>query len=145
MEYLYKLTNDNKQIIHSLMVSKSMNEITNRSNQWFIETFVNPVSYIPNEITTRNLLIDLDYIFSESLYLIELMESKGFVCEIKEYFEEMYNKYISSEIGYRFLVTDNRYDSNNNIMLTDEEVSDRNNNIKESTKDIINRILKENT
>jgi hypothetical protein len=125
MKALYELNKIDKQNNFHLFVYRLTDEIRDKANKWFEEALKGDIKY-PEEVLIDNLRADLDYIFSEAIWIIELGESQGFnMDEPKKHLKFYYERYTREEHGYRFLVNNPYYDAYENKLLTEEEVKER--------------------
>lgn len=122
MKPLYKLTEKNKSTYFSLCIGDIGLKITDRCNKWFTDVFINKSSYIGEDVYTDNLLLDLNYMFSQALWLIKLAKREKFdVKDSKSHIEHLYKIYTGRD-GHRGLVTDERYNSLEHRVWTDDEI-----------------------
>lgn len=129
MKSLYKLTDKNKSTYFSLRIHDIGEEITKRSTQWFNEVFFTKSIYIDEETYTNNLLLDLNYMFTQALWLIKLAKKEKLnVKDAKHHIQNLYNYYSCKngfglkKNGYRMLVNDERYNAFEHRLWTEEEI-----------------------
>jgi hypothetical protein len=126
MKPLYELNKIDKQNYFNLLVYGLMDKIREKANKWFDKTFINKKPYFNDELLINHLRADLDYIFSEAIWIIELGESQGFdMNTVKRFLQSDYDRYTQDEHGYRFLVENRLYDAYKNILLSDGEANER--------------------
>ena len=143
MKPLYELNKTNKQTYFNLLVYRLMDQIKEKANKWFEEALKGDIKY-PEEVLIDNLRADLDYIFSEAIWIIELGESQGFdMNTVKGFLQSYYEIYTDSEHGYRFLVENRLYDANKNILLSEDEANERERKIGDEISALI-REMEEN-
>lgn len=135
MKPLYHLTDNMKGTSFNLFLNHVYKKISKEANKWFIETYIEPKDYINNEVLVLNLRDNLNYLFTEVIWLLEIGESLGYNMEFKRFIEEDYKLYTESPDGYKFLVHDERFDRTNNRVYTEEEIK--------TNKEQCNAILKE--
>jgi hypothetical protein len=133
-----------KNTYFNLLVYKSTNEISERANKWFVDTYIDYKPYIPKEIILRNLLMDLDFLFAEGFWVVEVGESLGLdITDVKETLQRYYERYMSGEHGYQQLVHHRLYDSFNNKLLTEEEADARDERMRKLSIELVEEILRE--
>lgn len=137
MKPLYQLNNHNKETLINLQVYAVLDKIEEYANGWFRESFIEVKDYIPQEILLSNLLDNLNYVFSEGIWWVELGESLGYQMESKKFLESRYEMYTRNKSGHRYLVNDRRYDPHQNILLTEEEIQEK----EKRAGEIMNEIL----
>lgn len=115
-----------------------MKKIDERTEEWIDGVFFKKI--VPEEIYTRNLLMDLDYIFSEGIWIIRLAEKEKMdIKDVKKSFGEKYKTYTKKKDGYRMLVHNEKYNSREHRIWTDAEIKKN----REQTNKIANEILDE--
>ena len=137
MKALYEINHKHKETTFNLLVHDVIDEIENKANTWFVETFLEPKDYIPKELLIDSLCSDLDYLFSKAIWLVELGESQGFDLNFKQFLESKYKTYTEKENGYRFLVSHRQYDAHNNILLTKRQATAREKRMNKIAMDIL--------
>lgn len=140
MKKLTNITHKNKETYFNLLISDILKKIDEEADEWFHETFIDHKDYIPKEILERNLKMNLDYLFSEAIWLIELGESLGFEIDFKCFLESKYKQYTKDEYGYRLLVNDRRYDSLNHRALTKRQATLREKRINKIAKEYLQNL-----
>lgn len=76
MKPFVKISRQSKSTYFSLCIYDILDKIKDRSNKWFNEVFFEKI--VPESIYTGNLLMDLDYMFSEGIWLAELAAKEKF-------------------------------------------------------------------
>jgi hypothetical protein len=102
MKPLLTLKDHHKETYFNLQVYDLIEKIETRCSKWLNGVFMEV--YVPESIETSNLCMDLDYFFTQAIWLIELAESFGYNLESKEFIERMYDDYTSSDEGYKNLI-----------------------------------------
>lgn len=138
MKPLYNITHQSKECKFNSFIYDILTEIDQLANKWFLEVFIEPKDYICESILSRNLIDDLDYLFSECIWLIELGEKQNFKIDSKEFVESQYNSYVT--IGYKGLVSDSRYNRLENRVNTEKEIKDNSDRMNAVMKRILNEI-----
>lgn len=129
MKPLCNLENTNKEAIFHLFVHQTMERINKEVEKWFANSFCGS-EYIGHHVLVANLTDNLNYLFTEGIWLVELGESQGLdMTNVKKRLEAMYDRYTKNENGHRYLVSDTRYDKVNNRLFTEEEIAKRNQKI----------------
>ena len=140
MKSLYKLTDKNKSTYFSLLIYDLMDKIDKRTEEWFDDVFFKKI--VPEEIYTRNLLMDLDYIFSEGIWIIKLAEKEKLdIKDVKKSFGEKYKTYTKN--GYRMLVHNEKYNSREHRIWTDSEIKENKERMSKIANEILDEILQE--
>ena len=140
MEQLYPITDNDKATAIDLIIYGELDEINKKANEWFDETFINKKEYIDDDILVRNLIDDVEYIFSMAFWWIEVGENMGFDFTSKAFVISNYERYKNNENGYRFLVSDYRYDPYQNKVLTPEEIKERDERMCAEIEKIMNEM-----
>ncbi len=141
MKPLYNLTDKSKETFFSLSIYDILAKIEKQADEWFVDTFLEPKEYIPNELLIRNLKDNLDYLFTEAIWLINLCAALGYeVKDSKRSVKEAYDKYTAKEDGYRYLVHNRRYDVHENKLLTEEESVERQKQINKIMLDMFKEL-----
>jgi|GEM_PF-4995179 len=135
MEALIELTKSSKETYFNLQIYSLLDKIDKRCDKWIDGVFINV--YVPEEIETRNLLMDLDYIFTEAIWLIEIAESFGYNIDSKQFLESNYNDYVNE--GFKRLINPHKYSITEHRLYTEDEIKESNKRMNETTM----RILKE--
>lgn len=142
MKPLYYLTDKNKSTYFSLLIYDITKKIQERANEWFEGVFKEKI--VPEDIYTGNLLADLDYLFSEGIWLVELAEKNQLDIEsAKRALTDDYKKYTKSKVGYRYLVHKHEYSARENRVLSKKELTKRDKQINKIAKGILAEILAE--
>ena len=140
MKQLYPITDNDKATAIDLIIYGELDEINKKANEWFDETFINKKEYIDDDILVRNLIDDVEYIFSMAFWWIEVGENMGFDFTSKAFVISNYERYKNNENGYRFLVSDYRYDPYQNKVLTPEEIKERDERMCAEIEKIMNEM-----
>ena len=140
MEQLYPITDNDKATAIDLIIYEELDKINKKANEWFDETFINKIPYIDDDILVRNLIDDVEYIFSMAFWWIEVGENMGFDFTSKAFVISNYERYKNNENGYRFLVSDYRYDPYQNKVLTPEEIKERDERMCAEIEKIMNEM-----
>jgi hypothetical protein len=143
MKPLYNLSNSHKENILNGMVYDILKQIDKRTDKWFDEVFSENSPYKCEEISTRNLLDDIDYMLTEAIWLIEMIENLGFECTPKRFVESIYNTYTEKEDGYRFIIRNRYYNPFEHRVWSDDELKERDEELSRISKEVINEILNE--
>lgn len=142
MKPLYNnFNNKNKETLFNLRVYDVIDNIDKKIQEWFNETYIDVKPYIPNDVLVGNLLDNLDYMFTEAIWWIELGESLGYNMDSKRFVESMYNTYTSNPDGYKDLVRDERFCKRENRLYSDEEIKKNNEEMKKLSLEIVGEIL----
>lgn len=127
MKPLYKLSSQNKSTYFSLCIGKIGQEITKRCDEWFTQVFLEKSIPVTEDILTDNLLLDLNYLFSEAIWLIKLAKKENLdVKDSNRHLQFLYDRYSGKDKlgpnGYRRLVSDKRYNSREHRLWTETEI-----------------------
>lgn len=133
MEGLYPITDRDKATAMELIIYEILDDIEKRANKWFVDAFIERYlnkRYVNKKLRFDNLLVDnlisdLEYQFSMAFWWIEVAENMNLNIESKRFVIRKYERFKQNEYGYRFLVSDERYDANTNSFLTEEEIAER--------------------
>ena len=139
MKPLYKLTEKNKETKLSLVIYSVLEEIETKANEWFKEVFIEPKDYISSDILTSNLKQDIRYLLTQAIWLVDLSKSQGYNVECERWVESLYKVFTAKPTGYRYLVTDERYNKQKNKVYTPEQVKEN----KKRSNEIALKILAE--
>ncbi len=134
MKPLYELNNEMKETKFDSFVFDILEEIDKLTDKWFDESFINKLDYIPNEVLDHNLCSNLNYLFTEAIWLIELGKSLGYSMDSEQFVQTNYDTYTTN--GFKHLVNDKRYDRVNNKVFTKKEVKEREKRSNELMKKI---------
>jgi hypothetical protein len=141
MKPLYNLSDSNKKVILNGKVYDILKDIDKRTDKWFDEVFSENSPYKCEEISTRNLLDDIDYMLTEAIWLIEVIEGMGFECEPKRFVESIYNTYTESENGYRFIIRNRYYNPFEHRVWTDLELKSNDDELVRISREVIDRMI----
>ena len=132
MKPLYENFNDkNKETLFNLQVYDVINKIEKHAQEWFVESYIDVKDYIPQDILTSNLKDNLDYLFTEAIWWIELGESFGYNIDSKRFVKTLYDDYTSCEDGYKNIVRDERFCRHENRVYSENEIKENNNRMNE--------------
>ncbi len=137
MEPLYNLTDKNKETSFNAFIYDVIEEIDNATDKWFKDTFINKSDYIVKDVLDSNLCMDLDYLFTKAIWLIELGKALGYNREPEQFVQSYYDTYTTK--GFKHLVNDNRYDRINEKLFTKKQVKEN----EKRSNDLMMKILKE--
>lgn len=143
MKPLYNLSNHNKEVILNGMVYDILKDIDKRTDKWFEEVFSEDSPYKCEEISTRNLLDDIDYMLTKAIWLIEVIEGMGFDCGPKRFVESIYNTYTDETTGYRFIIRNRYYNPFEHRVWTEEELKAQDEELSRISNEVIEEILNE--
>ena len=116
MKEIIKITDRQKETFFDLSIYDILDKINIRCNKWVEGVFIN--IYVPEEIETSNLKSDLDYLFSEAIWLISLAESFNYKLTSKQFVEDLYNEYMED---FKNLINNSDYNKLENRLYTEEE------------------------
>lgn len=137
MEGLYPITDRDKATAIELIIYDRLDKIDKRVKKWFVDAFIHGKIRIDD---AENLVCDLEYIFSVTFWLIDVAENMGFSLQSKRFVIRKYERFKHNEHGYRFLISDERYDAHTNRLLSDGEVVERNERINAEVKKILSEM-----
>ena len=137
MKSLIKITDNNKETFFNLQIYDILDKIEKRCEKWVKGVFIKV--YVSEEIETNNLCNDLDYLFSEAIWLIELAESFNYKMESKQFLEHKYKDYTSIKEGYKKLMTLN-YNIKQHRLYTEEEMKVNRDKSNKIAMDILKNI-----
>lgn len=143
MKPLYNLSNSNKEVILNGMIYDILKDIDKRTDKWFDEVFSKDSPYKCEQISTRNLLDDIDYMLSIAIWLIETIEGMGFECGPKRFVESIYNTYTNENQGYRFIIRNRYYNPFEHRRWTDEELKENDENIRKIASEVLAEMMEE--
>lgn len=119
MKPLYELTDKNKETYFDLLIYDILDKIDIRCKKWIEGVFINIV--VPEEIETNNLKSDLDYLFSEAIWLISLAENFNYKLDSKQFVESLYSEYTAEKEGFKNLISNLDYNKKEHRLYTEEE------------------------
>ena len=119
MKPLYTLTDKNKETYFDLLIYDILDKIDIRCKKWVEGVFINIV--VPEEIETDNLKSDLDYLFSEAIWLISLAENFNYNLDSKQFVESLYSEYTAEKEGFKNLISNSDYNKKEHRLYTEEE------------------------
>lgn len=148
MEGLYPITDRDKATEIELIIYKRLVDIEKRANKWFVDVFIERwfdkryINIKPrfDDLLVDNLISDLEYDFSMAFWWIEVAENMGFSLQSKRFVISKYERFKQDKHGYRFLVSDERYDAYTNSFLTEEEIAERKEKINAELKKILSEM-----
>jgi hypothetical protein len=136
MKPLLTLKDDAKATFFNLQVYDMLDKIEKRCAKWLHGVFVEV--YVPEYIETSNLCMDLNYMFTQCIWLIEQGEQYGEINSI-DFVERMYNDYTSSKDGYKKLM-DSTYNITEHRLFTAEEITANQNRGREIMMELLNEL-----
>lgn len=139
---LYNFTLQNKSTYFSLLIYDIHKNIDSKCEKWFKGVFKEKI--VPEDIYTNNLLMDLDYLFTEGLWVIEVANNlKLDVKDSSRRLIESYKKYTAKEDGYKDLISSNYYNKHKHRPYTKTEIKKRNVELNRIAKEVMAEILAE--
>lgn len=141
---LYNLSKQNKATYFSLLISDIHKKIDKVCENWFQEVFIEKKDYVGEDIYTSNLRMDLDYLFSEAIWMIGVAKMlKLDIRDVSSHTTWLYEIYTAKKDGHRDLVLNEAYDKKNHKVFTEEEVAIRKKKSNEIGMAIFKEILAE--
>lgn len=119
MKPLYTLTDKDRETYFDLLIYDILDKIDTRCKKWVEGVFINIV--VPEEIETDNLKSDLDYLFSEAIWLISLAENFNYNLDSKQFVEGLYLEYTAEKEGFKNLISNSDYNKKEHRLYTEEE------------------------
>ena len=138
MKPLYTLTDKNKETYFDLIIYDILDKIDIRCKKWVEGVFINIV--VPEEIETDNLKSDLDYLFSEAIWLISLAENFNYSLDSKQFVESLYSEYTAEKEGFKNLISNSDYNKKEHRLYTEEEKKLNREKVNKIAMEILNNL-----
>ena len=138
MKPLYTLTDKNKETYFDLLIYDILDKIDIRCKKWVEGVFINIV--VPEEIETDNLKSDLDYLFSEAIWLISLAENFNYDLDSKQFVESLYSEYTAEKEGFKNLISNSDYNKKEHRLYTEEEKKLNREKVNKIAMEILNNL-----
>ena len=138
MKPLYTLTDKNKETYFDLLIYDILDKIDIRCKKWVEGVFINIV--VPEEIETDNLKSDLDYLFSEAIWLISLAENFNYSLDSKQFVESLYSEYTAEKEGFKNLISNSDYNKKEHRLYTEEEKKLNREKVNKIAMEILNNL-----
>lgn len=139
MKHLYDLCDDSKECFFSQSIYDILDEIQQRCNKWFTESFIECPEY--EQFETPNTIADLNFLFTKAIWISEMATQQGYKPTALQFLETNYNDYIKH--GHRYFVTDPRFNNKENRINSESEIVANKRRVDELGKQAVEELLKE--
>ena len=135
---MYEVTQQMKETFLSLQLSDILERIKKRCEK-FVECYFVEKS-IGSQFELGNLNCDLEYLFSEGLFFLNMIQDAGYEIDNAEHFVEMFVRF--DEKGYKSIVGFyvDKYSEREDRLYTEKELNDMKEKMAIIAKDILKDI-----